>query len=236
MCREVFALPGFVKGPFLTFGYQDIIGKDFPEDFRFRDVGSLMRARGVCNVTTLDLFDERADMRFDMNDPVPEEHHGKYATLMDIGSLEHCFDSAQAMENCMRMVKPGGYYFLETPVNGCLRHGFHTFNPDMIAEAFRLNGFVIRYLRYISFFGVPLAEPEQAQDALIVIVGQKAGEMGAFAAPQQAEWKQINEGNSRRDDSRFDIGNWPRWEYWVRRLCPPILVPLVGKMKVWILG
>jgi hypothetical protein len=229
--RDIFALPGFLAGPLLTVGFQDIIGKDFPEDFRFRDVGALLRARGVRDVTTLDLFDARADLRLDLNDPVPAAYHEKYATLMDIGSLEHCFDAAQCMENCIRMVKPGGFYFLETPVNGCFRHGFHTFNPDMIT-----GGFAVRYLKYISFFGVPLARADQAQDALIVIVGQKAGPMGKFTMPQQSEWKEINEANSRNDHRRFDIGGWPRTEYWIRRLCPPILLPFVGKLKIWMLG
>jgi len=33
-----------------------------------------------------------------MNDAVPESEHDRYGTFLDIGSLEHVFDTASARE------------------------------------------------------------------------------------------------------------------------------------------
>lgn len=229
--RDIFAIPGFLKEPFLMFGHQDLIGADFPPDFRFKDVKELLASQDIRNVTTVDLFDERADWRFDLNNPVPDSHHETYATVMDIGSLEHLFDTAQVLENCLRMVALNGFYLLETPVNGCLRHGFHTFNPDMIIRTLELNGFAVRYLKYISFFGVPIADPGDAEHALMIIVAQKTRPLLTLTIPQQEGWKAINEDMSRHKSTITDPENWPRLEYWVFRLTPPVLVPLVHKIR-----
>jgi hypothetical protein len=124
---EIFSIPGFLAEPLATLGYQVIIGKDLPEDlpeeFKFGDMKQLLDSRGITDVTAIDLFDERADLRYDLNFPVPSTEEGRYRTVCDLGTLEHVFDTRQCMENCMRMVKPGGHYLLCTPVIGWHRHG-----------------------------------------------------------------------------------------------------------------
>ena len=97
-----------------------------PRDFRFSSLTELLCSKGH-PVTTLDYFDSRADLRYDMNQPVPEGEHNRYGTLIDIGSLEHLFDTAGCLENCFRMVRPGGSYLLHTPINGYFGHGLHVF-------------------------------------------------------------------------------------------------------------
>ena len=210
--REVFAIPGFLAEPFMSIGFQDIIGKNIPDDFLYPDLNQYLRARGVEDITTLDLFDERADMQHDLNHPVPNSEEEKYQTVFDIGSLEHIFDTKQCMENCMRMVRPGGYYFLHTPVRGYERHGFHTFDPELIISALRLNRFEIDYLKYSTGSGrlveqledMPGGLPgEQIQvlpqntypRVLIWIVGRKTASLETFRIPQQGLWaRQYAEG------------------------------------------
>jgi hypothetical protein len=203
--REIFAIPGFLAEPLLTIGFQAIIGEDLPDEFRYEHAKQLLRARGITDVTAIDLFDERADLRYDLNLPVPSREEERYRTVCDIGTLEHLFDTKQCMENCMRMVSPGGHYFLCTPVRGYYRHGFHTFDPELIIGAFRLNGFDIEYLKYSTGRGVPVEELEQvpaglpdehaqvptlgpAQRCLIWIVGKKTASLEAFRIPQQGMW------------------------------------------------
>src|SRR5262249_10824874 len=113
-----------------------------PSDFQYRSLSDLLRGRGN-SVVSLDLFDNRADLRYDMNQPVPQSEHNKYGTLIDIGSLEHVFDTAQCLENCFRMVRCGGHYLLHTPVNGYFGHGLHVFNPQGLMDCLDVNGFKI---------------------------------------------------------------------------------------------
>jgi hypothetical protein len=189
--REIFEIPGFIAEPFLMIGDQLIVGDDLPPDFRFDDLRQLLSARGLTDVAAVDLFDDRAELRYDLNHPVPRAEEDRYRTVCDIGTLEHLFDTRQCLENCMRMVRLGGCYLLHTPVKGYHRHGFHTFNPELIVESFRLNGFDIEYLKYSSKRGLELERLEDAPNCLVWIVGRKRAPLEVFQIPQQRRWEEI---------------------------------------------
>jgi hypothetical protein len=213
--QEILALPGVVCGPVLSWGVTVINIPDFfrkpwatlstrekliklhhwslhnlpwtlPDEFSHPDLGALLRARGVETVDILDWYDSRASLRVDMNQPVDAKFHNRYALFIDIGCLEHVFDTRQCIENCLRMVAPGGHYVLCTPVSGWVGHGFHTFDPKGLGLALTLNGFEIVFQRYTSREGKNLDRPKG--DALIWLVGRKLREMGEFKIPQQDYW------------------------------------------------
>ena len=158
-----------------------------PAGFRHNSLTDLLGARGN-SVTSLDLFDSRAELRYDMNQPVPASEHQKYGSLIDIGSLEHVFDTAQCLENCMRMVRRGGLYMLHTPVNGYYGHGLHVFNPQGLIDCFTANGFKIVYLKYSTKFGKQVPDPSAAPDVLIWLVGRKEQDVPVCSCPQQKIW------------------------------------------------
>jgi hypothetical protein len=185
--RRIFELPGFLAGPVLTLGFQEIVGDDLPEDFR-GNLKQLLAARGISDVTTLDLFDGRADLRYDLNLPVPESEHERYRTVIDIGTLEHVFDTRQCLENCLRMVMIGGHYLLVTPVKGYFGHGLHTFNANALVQALELNGFETRFVAYSSKAGALLKRPHDADDATLLAVGRKTALLNHFQSPQQTRW------------------------------------------------
>jgi hypothetical protein len=162
---------------------------EVPEAFRVDNLSAYLENRGINDVELLDLFDARATLRYDMNQPVPESEHERYGTFIDIGCLEHLFDTRQCLENCLRMVRVGGTYFLVTPVNGYLRHGLHVFNPDGLASALELNGFEILYRRHSARDGTPLDDPSEARDAILWIAGRKTCPLKRFEVPQQAIWR-----------------------------------------------
>src|SRR5712691_9861384 len=115
--EECFALPGFPGTKALIFGFQDIdIHEIFirppsavswkrkllqlqyrmagrlipvPAEFQAGDLGEVLKRKGAESVDTLDLFDQRANLRFDMNTPVAAEYHELYDSIIDLGSLEH---------------------------------------------------------------------------------------------------------------------------------------------------
>ena len=158
-----------------------------PEGFRYSSLSELLRARGN-SVVSLDLYDKRAELRYDMNQPVPESEHKKYGTLIDIGCLEHLFDTAQCLENCFRMIRCGGHYLLNTSVNGDFGHGLHVFNPQGLIDCLGANGFKIVYLKYSTSLGKPVSDPSTSPDVVIWMVGRKEQDVPVFVCPQQEIW------------------------------------------------
>ncbi len=190
---EIFAIEGLLVDPVLIFGYQDVLQPESrppfaSEFFDHPDLISWLRARGHHEIATLDHFDERAELRYDMNEPVPEREQERYSTLIDIGCLEHVWDTRVCLENCMRMVKPGGHMLLHTCVNGYYAHGLHVFNPEGLLTAFEVNGFDIRYVQYSRMDGTRIEDPGGLQDAIIWVVARKTRSLGKFVCPQQGKW------------------------------------------------
>lgn len=186
--REIFALPGMLDEPVLQIGYQIIVGNNLPPDFDYPDVKTMLESRGVRDITAIDYFDHKADLRYDLNHPVPEHEHERYQTVIDIGTIEHLFDTRQCLENCMRMVRVGGLYFLHTPVNGYCGHGLHTFDPWVMTRALQLNNFDIVHHRFTSARGEPIENAKDSDHSLVWIVARKTASLGEFQIPQQEEW------------------------------------------------
>lgn len=215
ICQEILDLPGLARGPVLSWGVTaidvpDVFRKpwagmstrerlikmhhwtlhnlpwNLPDEFGHPDLGALLRARGIETIDVLDWYDGRANLRLDMNKPVEAKLHNRYALFIDIGCLEHVFDTRQCIENCLRMVAPGGHYVLCTPVSGWVGHGFHTFDPNGLCLALTLNNFEIVHQRYTSREGKILKRPKG--DALIWLVGRKQRAIGEFRIPQQDYW------------------------------------------------
>jgi SAM-dependent methyltransferase len=190
---EIFALPGFLAGPLLVFGVQDIAKPAWRRRAAsafapFDDLGGYLRAHGVAQVVTTDRFDPRADLHYDFNHAVPAHEHGRYATLIDIGCLEHVFDSRQCLENCLRLVRRDGHFLLHTPVKGYYGHGLHTFDPEGLLGALELNGFDVVYRKYSTKSGREVPSPDAYDDVLIWMVGKKIAEFDRFTSPQQGRW------------------------------------------------
>ena len=221
--REIFALPKILQGPLLTIGFQEMSDCEDLHDFCFSNLKDLLASYNVKDVVVLDPFDSRAELHYDLNVPVPKSEYEKYRVLMDIGSLEHIFDTKQVLENCMRMTGVGGLYFLHTPVNGYMYHGLHVFNPMLITEAFRLNGFDILYLRYSSKNGIPLNDPAEAPDSLIWLVGRKTMPIDTFKIPQQTEFFTLYQQYQKRQiKEKIQIKKIIK--YWIKQICPPIIL------------
>jgi hypothetical protein len=159
------------------------------DEFRHPDLIEFLRSRGINEVNVIDLFDPRADKRYDMNEPVPESEHERYGTFIDIGSLEHVFDTRRCIENSLRMVRPGGIYMLMTNVNGVFGHGLHVFSPEALLLALTLNGFEILYHRYCTKDGAPIRDPSRGRDVIIWLVARKSSPLKEFVVPQQGLWE-----------------------------------------------
>lgn len=157
-----------------------------PSDYALPTLGEIIRRRGCPQVEELDLFDPRASLRFDMNQPVPTDQNERYASFIDIGSIEHVFDTRQCLENCLRMVRPGGYYVVHTPCKGYFAHGLHTFNPELFTSTLTANGFEVVYYQLMAHpGGAPVKHPRLARNMLLWLAARKLHPMKNFVHPQQ---------------------------------------------------
>ena len=190
--KEIFKIPGFLKGSFLMFGFQDI-SNDFNDNLEvpFKSFKNLLERRGVEDITVLDYDDRRADIHTDMNFATNTnlllKLEYQFEVVCDIGCLEHVFNTAQCLENCLSMVKVGGLYMLHTPVNGYFKHGLHTFNPDMLRWVLKENGFEIVYDKFSTKSGKPVTSP--LGDTLIWLVGRRNVVKPFFYFPIQQKQK-----------------------------------------------
>lgn len=108
----------------------------------------LFRVLGAQCVDAFDLSAyEGATHVHDMNLAVDKAHHGKYSLVLDGGSLEHVFQVATALRNCMEMVRVGGHFVSIAPANNFFGHGFYQFSPEFYFRALsRANGFEVLHM------------------------------------------------------------------------------------------
>jgi hypothetical protein len=85
----------------------------------------------------------------DLNDPLPEAHHARYAAVLDAGTLEHCFNIGQAAKNIASAVAVGGFVMHGNPLN-MYNHGFYNLNPTWYHDFYSANGFVVERLDIVA--------------------------------------------------------------------------------------
>jgi hypothetical protein len=244
---EIFARPGMLQEPVVMLGFQEIgipslcfsrAGarplqqiharvarrmRSLPEitnqEFEAPNLVDLLARRGLRDIRVIDPHDPRSDVKYDMNQPVPRTAWESCQTFIDIGCLEHVFDTRTCLENVLRMVRVGGFYMLHTCVNGYLGHGLHTFNHEGLIDALELNGFRIDYLRFMTSEGDLVTTPGEAQDTLILMLAQKERALEEFHCPQQRGWKEAYSRINRAMPRRENIERLKGWVSWV---LPPI--------------
>jgi SAM-dependent methyltransferase len=104
---------------------------------------AFFHALGALETMAMDSSDyEQAEIIWDLNRPVPPELHGRFGMIFDGGTLEHVFDTRVALENIVRMLKPGGRVIHTNPASNYLAHGFYQFSPTLYRDYYGVNGFV----------------------------------------------------------------------------------------------
>ena len=108
-----------------------------------------------------DIVDERGcEILCDLNYPLAPEHIGQYDFVLDVGTLEHCFNVGQAAMNMTALLKVGGTIFHQNPFNAG-NHGFYSFNPTWYADFYGQGNFNLIDCRITNeerFFKAPMTE------------------------------------------------------------------------------
>ncbi len=114
---------------------------------------------GAKDVKSLDFSDyEGSEIIHDMNKPIGANYYEKFDVVIDGGSLEHIFNFPVAIENCMKMVKKGGSFFIFSMANNHFGHGFYQFSPELFFRILQqTNGFEIKDIIVVEH---PFSGPE----------------------------------------------------------------------------
>lgn len=96
-----------------------------------------------CSLDVFDVVQERGcEILCDLNYPVDEKYVGQFDYVLDVGTMEHCFNAPQALVNMASMLKIGGLALHENPFNWG-NHGFWNLNPTLFYDFYGDNGFKV---------------------------------------------------------------------------------------------
>lgn len=158
------------------------------------DAASLFKLMGA-QLDVFDVIKERGcEIIADMNYPLAEQHLQQYDVVMDVGTLEHCFNIAQAGMNMAGLLRQGGCIFHENPFNWG-NHGFYGLNPTWYYDFYTQNGFELEDCRLLPREGgsidkLPLTERfsyVKGEANLYAVAKRK--EIAALRYPVQTKYK-----------------------------------------------
>jgi hypothetical protein len=135
----------------------------------------------------LDVFDvviERGnEILCDLNYPMDQKE--SYDIVLDPGTLEHCFNVAQAAFNMAGLLKKNGVIIHQNPFLAG-NHGFYSFNPTWYADFYGQDGWKLLDCRICSnerVFQSPLTDRFKFDSTI---------ECGVFAMARREEVKELS--------------------------------------------
>ena len=163
------------------------------------DAESLFEIYG-CTLDVFDIVAERGGEHvIDLNYPIPDGFCGQFDWVLDVGTLEHCFNAPQALMNMAALVKVGGYVIHENPFNWG-NHGFWNLNPTLFHDFYTDNGFHIVECFLIDRATGKVAQPSMTGrfkypggEANILTIAYREEEK-PFTMPTQTKYRKKNNG------------------------------------------
>ncbi|MDZ4372185.1 MAG: hypothetical protein U1C74_12275 [Phenylobacterium sp.] len=148
------------------------------------------------SLTAIDLHGGPDALRLDLNRPVQLE--ARFDFVLNLGTLEHVFNIAQALETIHNHSRPGGLMLHGMPMSGWLDHGFYSFNPTFYFDLARANRYEVLsavYAELEPFRLIPLTDRdmpmrlsksgELGRNGLIYALFRRPEEEAAFQPPMQ---------------------------------------------------
>jgi hypothetical protein len=133
---EIAQLFGYRPARFTDFGRWHGVEHPLPETAELFDA---IGARLDC----VDIRPSRGVERVvDLNYPC---ELGIYDLVLDAGTVEHCFNIAQAILNAAGAVAPGGWIYHSPPLS-MTNHGFYNLNPTLLHDFYEQNGWRLELL------------------------------------------------------------------------------------------
>lgn len=112
------------------------------------DADSVFKKLGA-ELDVFDIVPERGcEILCDLNEPQCAWDF-MYDFVLDVGTLEHCFNIGQAALNMVNLLKVGGIIFHENPFNWG-NHGFYGLNPTWYADFYGQQGFKLHECKFVT--------------------------------------------------------------------------------------
>ena len=157
------------------------------------DAESFFDALGA-KLTVYDVIRERGcEILLDLNEPM--EACQQYDIVLDVGTLEHCFNIAQAIMNMAMMVKMGGTIIHENPFNWA-NHGFYNLNPTFYNDFYCANGFTMKECALVNRAGMGVNAPLGKRftftevEVNVFVVAERV-KVQEFVYPVQAKYQHL---------------------------------------------
>lgn len=148
-----------------------------------------------CELDVYDIVQERGcEIVCDLNnnlDPILKAYN--YDIVLDVGTLEHCFNISQAIINMAGMVKVGGYIIHENPFLAG-NHGFYSLNPTFFVDFYSANGFEVLECKLVNSKGEHALVPRtkrfrfMSEEANVFAFAKREG-MQRFVYPIQTKYR-----------------------------------------------
>lgn len=132
----------------------------------------------------------------DLNRPLPADLVGRYAMVLDPGTIEHCFNIGQAMMNVAQAVARGGYVAHVNPLS-IYNHGFYNLNPTFYHDFYGDNGFQVQFMNGLAaregpgaFFDVKHTERFDGvpENSVLLVIARRIAER-APVWPVQSKYR-----------------------------------------------
>jgi hypothetical protein len=148
---------------------------------------------------TIDCVDIHASRGFervlDLNHKMPADMEGAYHLVLDLGTIEHCFNIAQAMANSASALAEGGCILHLNPLN-LYNHGFYNVSPTFYSDFYGQNGFELVFLTGLTgsptnpapFDVAPVARFHKAPDNSVLIAVAQRTRVQPIGWPTQQKY------------------------------------------------
>ena len=98
-----------------------------------------------CELTISDIEEIRGgEIIIDLN--VPLKTSNKYNIVFDGGTMEHCFNIGQAIQNIIELTEIDGYILYGNPLR-MINHGFYNISPTLYWDLYNQNGHKVHSLK-----------------------------------------------------------------------------------------
>lgn len=117
------------------------------QEGRIRAMGSRYTSRdfykllGFKQYDDIDLHEtESCTIVHDMNTPIPDEMRNRFGFVVEVGTIEHIFDTKTVMHNISSAVEEGGIVCHMAPLDA-FNHGFYNYSINFFYDFYAANGF-----------------------------------------------------------------------------------------------
>lgn len=116
------------------------------------------------SMSAIDFHGTEQAMRLDLNDQIDLQR--KFNLVMNLGTVEHVFNVAQAFKTIHDHTLPGGMMVHGLPFTGWIDHGFYAFNPTFFWDLAAANNYTILVACYTELNPLKLIQLQSREQVL----------------------------------------------------------------------